>query len=373
MDERARYEFVQQQVKVMKTSYITWWIIIAVQGFIGMGTMVAIYGFFVIIMTVINIIFAIGEYRYCRSVQACGWEPEDVINYLEKSKKHNLICLIPNFIFGAGIGCIGNIVDLILISKGLKQKDEILASGASESSADNADTPIDWDHCAFCNKAESEEVGIYKLKNGAVCSDCLASYEGLIPQRAENSAFVKKRAHFVHMDIALTKITVNNLKERIENYKKNQEMYSDFTPTKVLYDGCLELDEEKSLFRIARVCDDDFVSTKNGLPSGLIHPYSEVTGVCYEMIEHYSEYEDSDTHTKTGSWVYTDCNSIVIMLDNKYMTEETFLLRKIKTSLFNLSKKPHKELAEKTVNEIHEIFDKPIMPMRTVENRNFDY
>jgi hypothetical protein len=53
------------------------------------------------------------------------------------------------------------------------------------------------------------------------------------------------------------------------------------------------------------------------------------------------------------------------------MTEETFLLKKIETAFLNLSKKPHVEYAEKVVNEISEIFGKPVMDKRVVENRNF--
>ncbi|MBP5275920.1 MAG: hypothetical protein J6Z07_03900 [Lachnospiraceae bacterium] len=370
MDEKARYEFVQQQVKAMKTSYILWWIVLGIQGLISLSTMMVVYGFLVLAVFIFNIVFCYHEVQYYKSVEACGWEPEDVLNYMQKTKKRSLIMLIPNLIFGAGVGCIGNIYDLVMANKALKQKKEIIGD-ADLNDLMKVDPNIDWDHCAICNKTEADDVGIYKLKDGAVCSDCMASHEGLVPQRAENSLYVKKRAHFVHMDVALLKVTVDNLKERFENFKKNQEMYPNFTPTKVLYDGCLELDENNSLFRIAKVWNDDFTSTQNGFPSGLVHPYSEVTGVCYEMIHHYYETEDSETHTKSGSWVYTDRNSIVIVLDNKYMTEETFLLKKIETSFFNFSKKPHVEYAEKVVKEISEIFGKPVMNMRIVENRNF--
>lgn len=375
MDEQARYDFVQNQIKAMKKGQIIWWIIIVIQGCITLGTLAAIVGFIVLVMFILNIIFNYIEYQYYKSVESCGWEAEEVILHFKKIKKRSMIMLVPNLLFGAGIGCIGNIYDLVMVNKALKQEKEILGAGADSNASKINEAEIDWDHCAICNKEEGEEVGLYHLKDGSVCSDCLASHEGLFPQRAEKSIYVKgkSRAHFVHMDIALLKLSVNEVKNRLDNYKKNQEMYSNFSPTKVMCDGCLELDENNSLFRIVGVWNDDFTSTKNGIPSGLIHPYSEVTGICYEMIYHYSESYDDDTHTKTGSWVYTDCNSIVFTFDSEYISEESFMLKRIETSLFNLSKKPHKEFAEKTINELHEILGAPILPAREIENRNFSY
>ena len=87
-----------------------------------------------------------------------------------------------------------------------------------------------------------------------------------------------------HTDKVLVALSSKDLEERLEYLKQNNEQYSDFTPTKVICDGCLELDEAKSLFRVVRADEDIYNSAKNGMPSGLIHPYSVVKGICYEMV-----------------------------------------------------------------------------------------
>jgi hypothetical protein len=120
----------------------------------------------------------------------------------------------------------------------------------------------------------------------------------------------------------------------------------------------LELDENNSLFRIASA--SDFDSTRTGVSSGLVHPYSTVKGIAFEMIYEYeTPYDDT-----SGGWKYTGYNSIILAIDNPYLKEETFTLKHIPTKLFESSKKPQNEYSEQMVKELQEIFNKPVLESR---------
>ncbi len=126
----------------------------------------------------------------------------------------------------------------------------------------------------------------------------------------------------------------------------------------VICDGCLELDEANHLFRIAQ--PGEFDSARAGGGSGLVHPYSAIKGIAYEMIYEY----DTPSDSNNGGWRYINLNSIVLPIDNPYLKEETFTLKKIPTDFFANSKKPQIEYAEQTVNELQEIFQKPVLEHR---------
>ena len=148
------------------------------------------------------------------------------------------------------------------------------------------------------------------------------------------------------------------MEDRFEYLKKNQEDYSDFTPTRVICDGCLELDETNSLFRIATA--SEFDSAKAGVASGLVHPYSAVKGIAYEMIYEY----DPPSEEFNGAWYYVFCNSIILAIDNPYLGEETFTLNKLESKKFESYKNIQIKYAEQMVKELQEIFNAPVMEKR---------
>ena len=70
-----------------------------------------------------------------------------------------------------------------------------------------------------------------------------------------------------HPDASIRKLSSKDLEERFAYYKNNLEYYACFRPTKVICDGCLEIDEVNSLFRI--VHSSEYDSAKAGSSSGL--------------------------------------------------------------------------------------------------------
>jgi hypothetical protein len=94
----------------------------------------------------------------------------------------------------------------------------------------------------------------------------------------------------------------------------------------------------------------------------MVHPYSAVTGICYEMVYEYEQGYGEDSISK---WEYTKTNTIVLTIDDKYLTEEVFTLTSIPTKLFANSKKPQIEYSEQTIKELQEIFvNATVLPMR---------
>ena len=364
-DEEVIKEFIEEQLKKQKTCFIIYIAVLAYLVIVGLPACLLLYGIVMLIMFVVNLLIFLKRKKFVQSIENGEAGVKEIYEYYEKAQGTGVLMLLLNFFCGGALSCILNLYELNFMAKALKKGEEILGDDYKNERIAN-DPNAQWNYCMYCKKNGRESSGLVRLSDGVLCRDCISIYTSMLPQRNQKAIDVKEKevTQLLRIDEAISRLSLSSkdLEERYEYLKQNNEKYSDFTPTKVLYDGCLELDEDKSLFRVVTSEDKSFDSERNGGPTGLIHPYSDVQGICYEMVYEYNSH--SEDEYAFGRYEYKKINTIVLAIEDKYLTEEIFTLKKISTKLLANDKKPQIEYAEKTVNELHEIFDKPILPVR---------
>lgn len=363
-DEQAINEFMEEQKTAIKKSLHVWIGVLAYLLIVGIVACFVAYGVLMLGMFVVNLIFALKTRKFLKSFENGEVDLKALYSFYESTGSRCLKLFALNILCGGLFGVIGTISEMRVADKGLKVAEEILGDDFKEERK-AADPNAQWHYCIYCKKNKREGYRLYKMKDGVICHECVQKYLSMLPKRTANPKDVKEKGttSIMPFDAAISRLGLSSkdLEERLEYLNKNKEQYSDFNPTKIICDGCLELDETNKLFRIAEVHEDRFDSTRNGIPSGMVHPYSAVTGMCYEMVYEYDEGYGEDSISR---WKYTNSNAIVLTIDDKYLTEEVFTITSIPTKFFASSKKPQIEYAEQTLKELQEIFNKPILPVR---------
>ena len=354
-------EFLEAQKEALKKNIKIWTGLLIYLLVVGLVLCIVLYGFFMLTMFVINLLSFLKTKKLLERIENGEASVKEVYEYYEALGRRTIKIFAVNIFLAGGLGVIGTINDMKLSNDGMTEGEKILGDDYKNERIAN-DPNAKRKYCIYCKRNKTEAFYIYRLTDGVICANCLSKYTSMLPKRAEDPELLKpsNTAHYIPPEKAVANLSSKDLEERYEYLKKNQEEYSGFTPTKVICDGCLELDETNSLFRV--VSASDFDSTMAGDPSGLVHPYSAVKGIAYEMIY---EYEAPDDHTN-GGWKYTNHNSIILAIDNPYLKEETFTLNRIPTGFFASSKKPQIEYSEQTVKELQEIFQKPVLGKRKV-------
>ena len=363
-DEKEINEFMEEQKKALKTCTHVWIGVLAYLLIVGIIACFIVYGVLMLAMFVVNLIFFLKTQKFLKSFENGEVDLKALYGFYEKMGSRALKLFTPNLLCGGLFGVIGSIYEMRIAGKALPVAEKILGDDFKEERK-AADPNAQWHYCIYCKKNKREGNHLFKMKDGVICKDCLDKYCPMLPKRTVDPMLVKGNgiASIPNIDRILPQFALKDLEDRLEYLKQNNEQYSDFTPTKVICDGCLELDEAKSLFRVVRADEDIYNSAKNGMPSGLIHPYSVVKGICYEMVYEYEEGYGEDSISK---WVYKDTNTIVLAIEDKYLKEEVFTLNKVptETGWFANTKKPQIDYAEQTVKELQEIFNKPVLPAR---------
>ena len=363
-DEKAINEFMEEQKKALKTCTHVWIGVLAYLLIIGIVACFIVYGVLMLGMFVVNLIFFLKTKKFLKSLENGEVDLKALYGFYESMGSRALKLFTLNLLCGGLFGVIGSIYEMRIAGKALPVAEEILGDDFKEERK-TADPNAQWHYCIYCKKNKREGNHLFRLKDGVICTDCLDKYASMLPKRTVDPMLVKEKgiASIPNIDKFLPQLSSKDLEERLEYLKRNNEQYSDFNPTKTICDGCLELDEAKSLFRVVRADEDIYNSAKRGMPSGLIHPYSDVKGICYEMVYEYEEGYGEDSISR---WKYTDTNTIVLAIEDKYLKEEVFVLDKVPTAsgLFANTKKPQIEYAEQTVKELQEIFNKPVLPFR---------
>lgn len=353
-------EFLEAQKAALKKNILIWTGVLIYLLVGGLVLCLLLYGFLMLIMFVINLVFFLKTKKLLKRIENGEAGVKEIYEFYEAMGKRSLITFTFNLFCGGGLGLIGTISDMKVASDGMKVG-EIILGDDYKNERIARDPGAKWKYCIYCkrNKAESA-FRLYRLRDGVICDNCLSKYSPMLPKRAEDPALLNPSeiTHYIRPEKAVGSLSSKDLEERYEYLKKNQEEYSDFTPTRVIYDGCLELDEVNYLFRIAPA--SEFDSIRAGAASGLVHPYSAVKGIAYELVFEY----EIETENSSGGWTYTKLNSIILAIDNPYLKEETFMLKKIPTKLLESSQKPQIEYAKQTVKELQEIFNAPVMEKR---------
>ena len=361
-DEKAINEFMQEQVKALKTCFRVWIGVLAYLLIVGLVACLIVYGVLMVGMFVVNLIFLLKTHKFLKRLENGEVDVKELYEFYESMGRGDLKLFVLNILCGGLFGVIGTIYELHIGEKALRAGEEILGDDYKKERV-SSDPNAKWHYCMYCKKNKREGYRLYKMTDGVICYDCAQKYVSMLPKRTSSPMDIKENGITAKFPVenALAKLSSKDLEDRLEYKKQNLEQYSNFAPTKVICDGCLELDETNSLFRIAEVKEDRYDSAKYGIPSGLVHPYSAVLGICYEMVY---EYDDGTSDQSIGRWRYTNYNTIVFAIDDKYLKEEVFTLQIIPTKVFSNSKKPQIENAEQTVKELQEIFNKPVLPVR---------
>ena len=352
-------EFLEAQKEALKKNIRVWTGVLIYLLVVGLVLCLIVYGFLMLTMFVINLLSFLKTKKLLEHIEKGEASVKEIYEYYEAMGRRSVKLFAVNIFCGGGFGVIGTINDMKVSEAGMSDGLKILGEGYKDERIAN-DPKAQWRYCIYCKRNKTEAFYIYKLTDGVICANCLSKYSSMLPKRAEDPALLNpsNTAHYIPSEKAIANLSSKDLEERYEYLKKNQEEYSGFTPTKVICDGCLELDEVNRLFRIAQ--PSEFDSARAGGGSGLVHPYSAVKGIAYEMIYEY----DTPSDSNNGGWRYTNRNSIILPIDNPYLKEETFTLKKIPTDFFANSKKPQIEYAEQTVNELQVIFQKPVLGKR---------
>jgi len=351
-------EYLEAQKEAIKKNLRIWKFEFIYLLVVGLVLCLLLYGFAMLVMFVVNLLSYRKTKKLLERIENGEADVKEVYEYYEALGRKSGKFLVLNFFFGGGFGVIGTMFDAKLSSTGMSVGEKILGDDYKNERIAN-DPNAKWNYCIYCKRNKTEASFLLsRLTDGVICDKCLSPYKSMLPKRAEDPALLPahKTAHCITPDSTIRSLSSKDLEERLEYLKKNQEEYSCFTPTRVICDGCLELDEMNFLFRVASATE--FNSTEVGTPSGLIHPYSAVKGIAYEMIY---EYDSSGDHSE---WRYTRNNSIVLAIDNPYLKEETFRLKGVPTAFFASSKKTQNDYSEQIVNELQEIFKKPVFEKR---------
>ncbi len=354
-------EYIEAQKEAFKKNIRIWTGVLIYILVAGVITCILVYGFIMLIMFVINLLFFLKTKKFLKQIENGEAGVKEIYEYYESISRRSGLFFVLNLFCAGGFGLIGTIHDMRISAFGMEEGEKILGDDYKNERIAN-DANAQWNYCIYCkrNKTETFFRKLYRMQDGVICDDCLSPYTSMLPKRTEDPALLKHReiTHCANSSKSVGKLSSKDLEERLEYLKKNQEDYSGFTPTRVICDGCLELDETNSLFRIATA--SEFNSTTVGEPSGLVHPYSAVKGIAYEMVYEYVTPNDDNN----GGWTYENYNSIIFAIDNPYLKEETFALAKVPTKFFESSKKPQNEYAEQTVKELSEIFNAPVLESR---------
>jgi hypothetical protein len=355
-------EYIEAAKESLKKNLRTWTGVLIFLIVVGLPLCLVAYGVLMVAMFVVNLLFYLRTKKFLQSVENGEADVKDIYEFYESMGRRSVKLFALNLLCGGLFGVIGTVSDMKTSQIGMIEGEKILGDDyKNERIAQDANAK--WKYCIYCKRNKQEAFyHLYKLSDGVICSDCLSPYNSMFPKRGEDPLTVKAKgvAHYVSPSSITMRYSSKDLEERLEYLEKNKEEYADFTPTKVTCDGCLEIDEKNSLFRI--VPASEFDSGRAGGTSGLVHKFSELKGIAYEMIYEYDTPSESDS----GGWRYTYHNSLVFALDHPYLNAETLTLKQIPTKFFSISKKPQLEYAEQTVNELHEIFNTPVLPFRKV-------
>lgn len=358
-------EFLEEQKAALKKNISTWTGVLIYLLVVGLVLCIVVYGVFMLTMFVINLLSFLKTKKLLERVESGEATVKEIYEYYEALGRRSVKIFAVNIFLGGAVAVIGTMNDMKLSENGMKVGEKILGEDYKDERIAN-DPNAQRKYCIYCKRNKTESFfRLYKLADGVICGNCLSKYASMLPKRAEDPALVKpsQKANCITPEKAVATLSSKDLDARLEYLQKNRETYAGFNPTKVICDGCLELDEANSLFRI--VVANDYDSERAGAISGLVHPYSAVKGIAYEKIYEY----DAPSDHSNGGWRYVDNNSIVLAIDNPYLKEETFTLKKIPTNFFANSKKPQIEYAEQTVKELQAIFNKPVLESRRVYNR----
>ena len=368
-DERTINEFKQAQVKALKTSVLIWVGVLAYLFVFGVVACLFLYGFLMLIMFGINLVFMLKSVAFMKKIEKGEADVKEIYYFYEKMSKRSAMMLLLNLFCGGFLGIIGTFYEMRIAQNALDIGEEILGDAFKEERA-ASDKNARMNYCIYCKKNSREGYKLYRIRDGVICHGCLNKYAPMLPKRTENPMEMtgKKFTSVMKPDKAILKLSLasRDLDERLEYLKQNNEQYSYFSPTKVLYDGCLELDEANELFRIVAVNEDHYDSTQNGGPSGLIHPYSDVLGVCYEKVYEYDN--NSNYEYSLPEWEYTKKHTIVIAISDRYLTEEVFTLKTLPSKGFSDPVIPQINYAKQAVEELHGIFGKPALQARILHS-----
>lgn len=352
-------EYIEEQKKALKSNIRVWTFVFIYFVVVGLLLCLILYGFIMLGMLVVNLVFFSKTKKFLKKIENGEVGVEEIYEFYEAMAGRNNMLFVANIFCGGLFGVIGTISDMRVTTRGMVMGQAILGDDYKNKRVVQ-DANARWKYCIYCKRNKVEVNHLYNLTDGVICSGCLSSFASMLPKRAEDPALLNARstAHYIRPDASIGKLSSKDLEERLAYYKNNLEYYACFRPTKVICDGCLEIDEVNSLFRI--VHSSEYDSAKAGSSSGLIHQYSEIKGIGYEKIYEYTP--DSEG----GAWIYSRDNSIILAIDNPYLREETFTLKRIPTDFFANSPKIQVEYAEQTVRELQGIFNKPIMESRKV-------
>ena len=353
-------EFLETQKKALKDNIRIWTGVLIYLLVVGLILCLLLYGFLMLIMFVIDLIFLLKTKELLKRVENGEAGVKEIYEFYENVRKRTGTLLAFNLTCGGVIGVIGSISDNKVSIDGMKKGEKILGDDYwNERVAKDPNAKLKY--CIYCKRNKTKaSFHLYRMSDGVICNNCLSKYSSMLPKRAENPMFLPptKITHYTKPESTIGGLSLKDLEDRFEYLKKNQEDYSDFAPTRVICDGCLELDETNSLFRIATA--SEFDSAKAGVASGLVHPYSAIKGIAYEMIYEYAPPNEDGN----GRWNYMFCNSIILAIDNPYLGEETFTLKELKGKKFESYQNIQIKYAEQTVKELQEIFNAPVMEKR---------
>ena len=357
-------EYIEAQKTALKKNIKVWIFVLIYLLVAGLVLCLILYGILMLIMFVVNLINVLKTKKMLKRIENGEVGVKEIYEFYISMAQRNTTLFVVNIFCGGLFGVIGTIFDMRVSTIGRIDGEKILGEDYKNERIAN-DSMARWHYCIYCKRNLIEAAHLYRITDGVICENCLSPYSSMLEKRVEDPALLnsKSTANYMRPENAITNLSSKDLEERLEYLKKNMEYYSYFTPTKVICDGCLEIDERNLLFRIVR--SNEYDSVKVGVPSGLIHSYSEIKGIAYEMIYEY----DIPSDETNGGWRYTTDNSIVFAIDNPYFREETFTLKHITTGFFESSKAPQIAYAEQTVKELQAIFNMPIMESRKVRRK----
>ena len=355
-------EYLEKQKEALKKTIRIWTIMLIYFLVVGVVLCIVVYGISMLVMFVVNFLNLKKMKKFLEQIESGEAGVKEVYEFYQNLQKNGGKFFVLNFLFGAGFGVIGTIVDGKMSMKGIEEGEPILGDDYKNERIAN-DPKAQWNYCIQCkkNRIEARYRVLSKMTDGVICDDCLSKYSTMLSKRNKDTADPSVNStQYLRPRDAIEKLSSKDLEERLEYLIKNQEDYSNFTPTRVICDGCLELDELNCLFRIAR--SSEFDSEKTGVASGLVHPYSAVNAITYEKIYDYDPGDD----THSAKLRYTEKNTILLVINNPYLKEEVFMLKEIPAKGSSNHKKAQIGYAEQTVKELQEIFDKPVMESKVV-------
>ena len=172
-------EFLETQKKALKDNIRIWTGVLIYLLVVGLILCLLLYGFLMLIMFVIDLIFLLKTKDLLKRVENGEAGVKEIYEFYENVRKRTGILLAFNLTCGGVIGVIGSISDNKVSIDGMKKGEKILGDDYwNERAAKDPNAKLKY--CIYCKRNKTKaSFHLYRLSDGVICNNCLSKYSSI--------------------------------------------------------------------------------------------------------------------------------------------------------------------------------------------------